>query len=94
MWEPLENLDDSHAAKMVQGRQLAVRNPFSITREGSRPVLLITNLLTANRYPLDCYNRRLVLLVRSLEISDLVVALEVPDAGRDFIDQIVIVGDE
>ena len=42
-------------------------------------------------FALNGYHGRLVLLVRSLEISDLVIALEVPDAGGDLIDQIMVV---
>ena len=43
---------------------------------------------------LDCDGCRLVVLISSLEVGDLVVALEVPDAGGDFVDQIMIVGDQ
>ena len=43
---------------------------------------------------LDCDGCRLVVLVSSLEVGDLVVALEVPDAGGNFVDQIMIVGDQ
>src|SRR4029077_21095704 len=36
----------------------------------------------------------LVFLVRALEIGDLVISFEVPDAGRDFVDQVMIVCDQ
>jgi len=39
-----------------------------------------------------CYGR-LIVLVSALEIGDLVIALEVPDAGGHFVDQVMIVGD-
>src|SRR5882724_13721403 len=38
----------------------------------------------------DC----LVLLVRAFEVSDLMVAFEVPDPGGDFIDQVFVMRDE
>ena len=38
--------------------------------------------------------RCLILLVRALEIRDLVIALKVPDAGGNLVDQIVIVCDQ
>src|SRR5271170_508113 len=36
----------------------------------------------------------LILLVSPLEVGDLVIALEVPDASCDLVDQVVIVGDQ
>jgi hypothetical protein len=36
---------------------------------------------------------RLIFLVRALEVGDLVVSLEVPNPGRDFINQIVVMRD-
>ena len=36
----------------------------------------------------------MVFLVRSFEVGDLVVAFEVPDAGGDFVDQVMIVADQ
>ena len=47
-------------------------------------------LLFTNRHLLL---RRLVFLVRALEILNLII-VKVPDASGNFIDQIVIVGDE
>jgi hypothetical protein len=35
---------------------------------------------------------RLIVLVSTLEVGNLVVAFEMPDAGGDFVDEIVIVG--
>src|SRR5579859_5669931 len=43
---------------------------------------------------LDRHYGGLVLLVRPLEVCDLMVALEVPDAGCDLVDQVVVMGDE
>jgi hypothetical protein len=42
--------------------------------------------------PLD--NRRPVLLVHTLEVGDRVAAFEMPNAGSDFIDQVLIVGNQ
>ena len=50
-----------------------------------------TGSLPTNLYGHHC---RLVLLVVALEVGDLVVALEMPDAGGDFVDQIVVVRDQ
>jgi|RhiMetdeSRZDD1v2_1073273.scaffolds.fasta_scaffold1200040_1 hypothetical protein len=44
------------------------------------------------RAPLD--NRRPVLLVGTLEVGDRVARFEMPDAGSDFIDQVLIVADQ
>ena len=37
------------------------------------------------------YHCCLILLVRAFEVGEFVIAFEVPDAGCDFVDQIVIV---
>jgi hypothetical protein len=39
------------------------------------------------------YHHRLILLVRALEVRDLVIALEVPDPRRHFVDQIFVMRD-
>ena len=57
--------------------------------ERSSPVFTTQSSLNSHR------NRgRLILLVRALEVGDLVIAFEVPHARGDFVDQIVVVRDQ
>jgi hypothetical protein len=67
MWNSVENLDNLHAAEMVQSSCARPKQPRAAV-----PVL--------DR------DSGLVFLVSALEVGDLVVAFEVPDAGGDFVD--------
>jgi hypothetical protein len=85
LWKSVENLDDLHAAEMVQS-SFARR-----TAEGDCPRIIFIARETRNLFRLNRYGG-LIFLVGSLEIRELVVALEMPNPRGDFIDQIVIVG--
>src|SRR4029077_3276768 len=70
-------------------------------RRPSRPLLhrsFPRRALSPARLPLPRPSRLrvngLVLLVRALEIGDLVISFEVPDAGRHFVDQVMVVCDQ
>jgi len=54
----------------------------------------VVHAFTMFRQLLHRDHGRLIILVGTLEISNLVVAFEMPDAGGDFVDQIMIVGDQ
>jgi hypothetical protein len=85
MWNSVENLDNLHAAEMVQS-SFARR-----TAEGDCPRIIFIARETRNLFRLNRYGG-LIFLVGSLEIRELVITLEMPNPRRDFIDQIMIVG--
>ena len=89
LWKSVENQDDLHAAEMVQRLK-----PHRFCRHA-----LINGTSELVPFPISFASYLdghgcLVFLVGSFEVGDLVIALEVPDAGGDFVDEIVIVADE
>src|ERR1700728_1030382 len=91
LWKSDENQVDLHATEMVQG-------PGFLTSAGMTdlsPVPTTTGFVIPSRarnlgFGLH-HHSRLIFLVSPLEVGDLVVALEVPDASRDLVDQIMVV---
>src|SRR5437867_3512451 len=78
LWKAVENLNDSHATGMVQVSLLTCHSERS-EESGLR---------------LHHHGRCLVLLVRSLEVRNLVIAFKVPNARGNFVDQVMVVGNE
>jgi hypothetical protein len=88
----VENLDDLHAAEMVQWETDVVEVGMLRLRRKDLAVLSSSLSMTVQGF----LNRDggLVFLVGAFEVGDFVVAFEVPDAGGDFVDEVVIVGYE
>ena len=99
LWKAVENLVDSHAAEMVQPRLGRVRSGAvpAGTRSAATRCPRYSRAGLSNAAPsgleskgawlcLHRYDGLLVLLVGALEVGDLVVGFEVPDAGGDFVD--------
>src|SRR5580704_1006544 len=77
LWKSEENLVDLHATEMVQALQ--------------PPTNLVIPIEARNPGVCLHHHSCLIFLVSPLKVGDLVVTLEVPDASRDLVDQIMIV---
>lgn len=94
----VENQVDLHATKMVQ-RAIQMHGQHLGTAAIGCPLERSSTVFRVSEVPGDALHShrngsRLVLLVGALEVGDLVIVLEVPDAGSDFVDQIVVVRDQ